>query len=497
MPENIQNSLVPLFERALWVAKQKFLSTKDVELGLIKSNLARFQTDLCTLNTHGILSHLLAWMLRVDKETVIQPPKFGNDYTQANRETLTELYLSLNNVMVLEDTKATFLRLGVGTTAGPGLTYKLLWQTIENSKASMYVGTVEAKPTLATILASQTSQLLDLVSQFNNGHDTITPLLHGHSKMSLVIPTVHKFFCRYVAMYQGKDGVHKLGVTQFLQILDAAGIAAADLARTEIWMKAIHALKLETDDPMVDTVDIVRFMSAFPDNLFNELCIEQGDNMQCLKLLENALAKDVGKGIDAYTSAYTASSRKKILLSFVMEQCRVLNLSDRFMSEHHGGVWKFLDWHVKHQGSSFCIVNEYYNGLKQVIKLQEQQVLQDQEKAERLSKVADMKKAFKCSQCNAPIQKDSLICLQCLEDGKAKCSICQGALKSFAEVQANMCACCIQAYDVSSSDIEEVTVVPVMMECVICQSLSENHQTEIAASQAPFMCPECIGCLHN
>jgi hypothetical protein len=451
------------------------------EFGDLNTILSAKCVDLSTMQQHGLINPLLNLMLAADK--VSTPCPASQRHTQLCNEALTELYSKLNSYPLLDDIRKTL----TSPEVSHDFTYHQMLVAIKAS--TVHVGSEESRPTLTTLLQGPLrDKLLSFINQCcTSKKDTNIKLCTQHPHMLAMIPKTLALFSSYSA--RSSEHTEKLGASQFTEILKHHKIDAADFVQTELWLQMIVTLNLEAEHQHVNSDGILDMMSKHSkDNLYNELSIKQGDNQQCLRLLKLTLSREIGVGKDAFKSAFVQADSRTKLLAYVQDNCIAFNLSDSFMSDNHLKVWHSLNWYVNSgvhtKKTSFVIVKEYYQGLKQTFLDQANLVQEELKRAERLQKSAEKQKAFRCyiKDCKANIPFGKHFCDPCFDAGLVKCSVCSKVLASETEFQSRMCMDCISLSSLSDES-DSLT-----KKCLICNS---QFQPEMGPD-SPEICKACF-----
>lgn len=461
----LQECFTLYYERACHIAKKQYLSDSGRELAVLRKILSAKSVDLSTMHQHGLITPLLILMLDCDQNSTPKPESVR--HAQICSETLAELYSLLNSFPLLDD-----LRNSLVSADGPSdFTYHQLLEAIESS--TVHVGGLQYRPTLTTLLQGPLKdELLAFINQSCTANkDTNIKLCSGHTKMHLMVSTATSLFSKYC---NSGEHTQKLGPSHFKEILKHTKVDPAELVQTELWSQMIHALNLESLHPLVDSEGILKHMSSYTSgNLHNLLSIQQGDNQQCLRLLAMHLSKEIGEGPAAFKHGLVQFAARGKLLSYVMEQCKTHNLSDRYMSENHQHVWNTLNWYVNLAESSFQSVRSHFEILKQTFDAeaiaQMQQTQQDQQREQRLIASAVKMQAYRCyvQGCANKIPLNTLFCLGCSEAGKVVCTICGKLLTSDPEFKSRMC--------MDDMDLIE----PVFKTCLFCYSEFQSETSDL------------------
>lgn len=483
-----QKALALFYGTAFKIAKKQFLCDPKIEFNVLTSILSAQGMTMSSLHQLGAFVHLAPML--VDLANQSTPTPCSNEHTAICHETLSRVLLMMNNFTVLDAIHASLLG---DLDSRDKFGYFQLWQAVE---CSPYMrpddGSYDAKPSLTSIIASLKPNLLAMVRVCAQ-HENMTWLLEQHEHMQGFLPVAKSLIARFCATYGTgneqctKPARTKLGLSQFIAIFEHTQVQPEAFVQTELWANTVESLKLEAMHDLVDTDAILRGMSVLSRqaNFYNLLCIQEGDNMQCLRLLDIILREEVGTKEQAYNSAYAQPGSKNMLLSLVMHHCTQLHLSDRFMAVHHLDVWDNLDWHHHHKGSAFFLVSQHYSQLAEKIAKEDQEAA---DKQARLMRVNEVTARFRCIHCKAKIPADSLVCPSCLAEGEVKCMMCNTGLHSVMEIKARLCSADLA---IALLDDEPAAPVPIMGNCAICNS---NFPHDDPTQQ---LCSDCIAVINE
>ena len=503
MPQNVSDASTELLERVLFVASKKHLQPAETELQYLKDILEEnlISDNMSELHQHGLVVHLIESMHAID----ITVPYIAETTGQRYSTILEAIYRFLIDSCMIARVKA---KLQSSMTSS--FDYETLFKTVElQFPSECDVFGVWRTSMVALVQSPELPTITGAIELLRDNpihtHEKIINILHilGH------LPNLYRYKDLMLNAFQAyctaETAGHPLTSQNLLEPLAPMNLTVELLVATEVNPKLQDGLNLLKRYPpsRIHIDEMISFLNKAgrTNNLYNKMCIDEGNNEQCLVLFGQKLKDEVGDDAHGYQKQF----KGKGLIILFSEAQQEFNLSDDYLAMPIPNSPNLLRQIVSRLGwkitSGSWNLKALRNDFEKREQLCEQKLIEQQkqiEKDERL-KLAAQKKAnaiaelLTCIKCKQTTSlEEEQVCKDCLQKG-FQCSICQTLLESIPEIKATMCISCIEVDRLD--EIEQQKAAQLALEeaqkrqCFMCKQM--KSPSEIAPAPA-LHCHACL-----
>ena len=486
-----------ILERLLFVAQKKYLNSPEQQINLIEQILREnsISQNMSELHQHGIVTWLIETFYDYDQKVPYNAETTAQKYSAILQAIYKFLINSCMVVRVISQLE--------NPMTSPFNYPKLLNIVEQQYPSANAVYGIWPPSMLALAEYSDYPKISASIEKLK-----LNPL-HNHVEIERVLQILNKT----TDMFQFKNLLLStfqayceqsppppmpLTTRNMIELLNAMHIDLEMLVETE-WNRELQAgldKFIHYSNQIIDLNDIKTTLNTTggQKNLFNQLSLQEGDNLQCLRIFTQKLHAAVGPE----PWSYREDGMKKMALAIKYSELQENhNLSDHYMATPHMDGTNFfrhsvaaLNWNLQ-RGKALQNLEKYFIGKEQACykaKIEKEKQIQEQQERTARLELAAQKKAqtmallCACHFCKKPISFDmQQICTDCFnKEGGHICDICHKPLETHAEIKDSRCTNCTDLIQLDLMAQEEEAHLAMeeakKRMCFICKQMKTPFQ---------------------